>query len=180
MLRRHYRCPPLPHPPPHVGAHTHTHIHTKTHTHTAAAIAAAALLQVLLNVLADEIHRAHQRCLMESECDPNRVRGCTPPACWPRLPSCMNVQPMPGCLAWGSIAACVIQRCAEWRAQLGAAWSGRRAVGATCLAAGAPSGAAQQHLLAPPLPACPLYFHLPACPACCLPCLPAEEDGHGV
>ena len=31
--------------------------------------------QVLLNVLADEIHRAHQRCLLEDECDPNRVRG---------------------------------------------------------------------------------------------------------
>ena len=36
--------------------------------------------QVLLNVLADEIHRAHQRCLLEDECDPNRVRstvGCS-------------------------------------------------------------------------------------------------------
>ena len=32
------------------------------------------LHQVLLNVLADEIHRAHQRCLLEDECDPNRVR----------------------------------------------------------------------------------------------------------
>lgn len=31
-------------------------------------------VQVLLNVLADEIHRAHQRCLLEDECDPNRVR----------------------------------------------------------------------------------------------------------
>ena len=31
--------------------------------------------QVLLNVLADEIHRAHQRCLLEDECDPNRVGG---------------------------------------------------------------------------------------------------------
>ena len=31
--------------------------------------------EVLLNVLADEIHRAHQRCLLEDECDPNRVRG---------------------------------------------------------------------------------------------------------
>lgn len=30
--------------------------------------------EVLLNVLADEIHRAHQRCLMESECDPNRKK----------------------------------------------------------------------------------------------------------
>lgn len=30
--------------------------------------------QVLLNVLADEIHRAHQRCLLEDKCDPNRVR----------------------------------------------------------------------------------------------------------
>ena len=33
------------------------------------------LLQVLLNVLADEINRAHQRCLLEDECDPNRVGG---------------------------------------------------------------------------------------------------------
>lgn len=30
--------------------------------------------QVLVNVLADEIHRAHQRCLLEDECDPNKVR----------------------------------------------------------------------------------------------------------
>lgn len=30
-------------------------------------------LQVLVNILADEIHRAHQRCLFEAECDPNRV-----------------------------------------------------------------------------------------------------------
>jgi len=29
---------------------------------------------VLLNILADEIHRAHQRCLFEAECDPNKVR----------------------------------------------------------------------------------------------------------
>ncbi len=32
------------------------------------------LLKVLLNILADEIHRAHQRCLFEAECDPNKVR----------------------------------------------------------------------------------------------------------
>eukprot|EP00887_Chlorella_sp_A99_P005217 scaffold1.g5217.t1 len=30
--------------------------------------------EVLLNVLADEIHRAHQRCLLEDACDPNRVK----------------------------------------------------------------------------------------------------------
>ncbi|EFN59299.1 hypothetical protein CHLNCDRAFT_137657 [Chlorella variabilis] len=30
--------------------------------------------EVLLNVLADEIHRAHQRCLLEDECDPNRKK----------------------------------------------------------------------------------------------------------
>lgn len=41
------------------------------------------LLQVLLNVLADEIHRAHQRCLLEDECDPNRVGGaCVSMAAW--------------------------------------------------------------------------------------------------
>ncbi len=28
--------------------------------------------QVLLNVLADEIHRAHQRCLLDGACDPHR------------------------------------------------------------------------------------------------------------
>jgi amidophosphoribosyltransferase len=27
---------------------------------------------VLLNVLADEVHRAHQRCLQTTGCDPNR------------------------------------------------------------------------------------------------------------
>ncbi len=37
------------------------------------------LPQVLLNILADEIHRAHQRCLFEAECDPNKVRAATPP-----------------------------------------------------------------------------------------------------
>ena len=30
--------------------------------------------EVLLNILADEIHRAHQRCLMDSSCDPNRKK----------------------------------------------------------------------------------------------------------
>lgn len=30
--------------------------------------------EVLLNVLADEIHRAHQRCLLEDKCDPNRKK----------------------------------------------------------------------------------------------------------
>ena len=29
-------------------------------------------VQVLLNVFADEIHRAHQRCSLEAECDPHR------------------------------------------------------------------------------------------------------------
>ena len=29
-------------------------------------------MQVLLNVLADEIHRAHQRCLIDGSCDPHR------------------------------------------------------------------------------------------------------------
>jgi hypothetical protein len=29
-------------------------------------------LQVMLNILADEIHRAHQRCLQDSCCDPNQ------------------------------------------------------------------------------------------------------------
>ena len=29
-------------------------------------------MQVLLNVFADEIHRAHQRCSLEAECDPHR------------------------------------------------------------------------------------------------------------
>jgi hypothetical protein len=29
------------------------------------------LPQVLLNVLADEVHRAHQQCLNEDSCDPN-------------------------------------------------------------------------------------------------------------
>jgi len=31
-----------------------------------------ALAQVMLNILADEIHRAHQRCLQDSCCDPNQ------------------------------------------------------------------------------------------------------------
>ncbi len=30
--------------------------------------------QVLLNVLADGIHRAHQRCLNDGECDPNLMK----------------------------------------------------------------------------------------------------------
>lgn len=30
--------------------------------------------EVLLNVLADEIHRAHQRCLSDTSCDPNRKK----------------------------------------------------------------------------------------------------------
>ncbi|GAB4817999.1 hypothetical protein N2152v2_005045 [Parachlorella kessleri] len=30
--------------------------------------------EVLLNILADEIHRAHQRCLFEAECDPNKKK----------------------------------------------------------------------------------------------------------
>lgn len=30
--------------------------------------------EVLLNVLADEIHRAHQRCLLDNSCDPNRKK----------------------------------------------------------------------------------------------------------
>lgn len=30
---------------------------------------------MLLNVLADGIHRAHQRCLGESSCDPNLVKS---------------------------------------------------------------------------------------------------------
>ena len=30
--------------------------------------------EVLLNVLADEIHRAHQRCLTDTSCDPNRKK----------------------------------------------------------------------------------------------------------
>lgn len=30
--------------------------------------------EVLLNVLADEIHRAHQRCLLDDSCDPNRMK----------------------------------------------------------------------------------------------------------
>jgi amidophosphoribosyltransferase len=30
--------------------------------------------EVLLNVLADEVHRAHQRCLTEAGCDPNRKK----------------------------------------------------------------------------------------------------------
>jgi amidophosphoribosyltransferase len=30
--------------------------------------------EVLLNVLADEIHRAHQRCLNDTSCDPNRKK----------------------------------------------------------------------------------------------------------
>lgn len=29
-------------------------------------------MQVMLNILADEIHRAHQRCLQDSSCDPNQ------------------------------------------------------------------------------------------------------------
>ena len=29
-------------------------------------------MQVLLNVFADEIHRAHQRCSLEAECNPHR------------------------------------------------------------------------------------------------------------
>lgn len=28
--------------------------------------------EVLLNVLADEVHRAHQRCLQTTGCDPNK------------------------------------------------------------------------------------------------------------
>ena len=31
-----------------------------------------AAAQVLLNVFADEIHRAHQRCSQEASCDPHR------------------------------------------------------------------------------------------------------------
>lgn len=27
---------------------------------------------MLLNILADEIHRAHQRCLLDSSCNPNQ------------------------------------------------------------------------------------------------------------
>lgn len=27
---------------------------------------------MLLNILADEIHRAHQRCLQDAACDPNQ------------------------------------------------------------------------------------------------------------
>lgn len=27
--------------------------------------------EVLLNIFADEIHRAHQRCIVEGQCDPN-------------------------------------------------------------------------------------------------------------
>lgn len=30
--------------------------------------------EVLLNIFADEIHRAHQRCLMDNACDPNRKK----------------------------------------------------------------------------------------------------------
>jgi hypothetical protein len=30
--------------------------------------------QVLLNVLADEIHRAHQKCVLDQQCDPNKAR----------------------------------------------------------------------------------------------------------
>jgi len=30
--------------------------------------------QVLLNILADEIHRAHQRCLADAMCDPNQTK----------------------------------------------------------------------------------------------------------
>lgn len=29
---------------------------------------------MLLNVLADGIHRAHQRCLRDGECDPNQKK----------------------------------------------------------------------------------------------------------
>lgn len=35
----------------------------------------ACAAQVLLNVLADGIHRAHQRCQSEASCDPNQVSG---------------------------------------------------------------------------------------------------------
>ena len=31
-------------------------------------------MQVLLNILADEIHRAHQRCLADAACDPNQTK----------------------------------------------------------------------------------------------------------
>lgn len=31
-------------------------------------------LQVLLNIFADEIHRAHQRCMSEPFCDPNKKK----------------------------------------------------------------------------------------------------------
>ena len=30
--------------------------------------------EVLLNVLADEVHRAHQRCLQTTGCDPNKMK----------------------------------------------------------------------------------------------------------
>lgn len=30
--------------------------------------------EVLLNIMADEIHRAHQRCLLDDSCDPNRKK----------------------------------------------------------------------------------------------------------
>jgi amidophosphoribosyltransferase len=33
-----------------------------------------ACAQVLLNILADEIHRAHQRCLTDATCDPNQTK----------------------------------------------------------------------------------------------------------
>lgn len=31
-------------------------------------------IQVLLNILADEIHRAHQKCLTDMSCDPNQKK----------------------------------------------------------------------------------------------------------
>lgn len=41
-------------------------------TLTCKALSGRAAAQVLLNVFADEIHRAHQRCSREASCDPHR------------------------------------------------------------------------------------------------------------
>ncbi len=49
-------CPPCPASPPTLYRHLRTDSDS----------------EVLLNILADEVHRAHQRCLQTTGCDPNR------------------------------------------------------------------------------------------------------------